>query len=59
MEKKELTVKEILEKKDVKDVFKLGLNNVLKALENEDYELINEVDDNNNVINTFLEKVEK
>lgn len=41
MEKKELTVKEILEKKDVKDVFKLGLNNVLKALENEDYELIN------------------
>lgn len=59
MEKKELTVKEILGKKDVKDVFKLGLNNVLKALENEDYELINEVDDNNNVINTFLEKVEK
>ena len=41
MEKKELTVKEILEKKDVKDVFKLGLNNDLKALENEDYELIN------------------
>lgn len=58
MEKKELTVKEILKNNNVKDVLKLGINNVLEAFDNEGYDLIAETDENNNITNVYLEKVE-
>lgn len=58
MEKKELTVKEILKNNNVKDVLKLGIDKVLEAFDNEGYDLITETDENNNITNVYLEKVE-
>jgi len=58
MEKKELTVEEILKNNNVKDVLKLGINKVLEAFDNEGYDLIAETDENNNITNVYLGKVE-
>lgn len=58
MEKKELTVEEILKNNNVKDVFKLGINKVLETFDNEGYDLITETDENNNITNVYVGKVE-
>ena len=59
MEKKELTVEEILKNKNVKDVLKLGINKVLETFDNEGYDLITEIDENNNITNVYVGKVEE
>lgn len=59
MEKKELTVEEILKNNNVKDVLKLGINKVLEAFDNEGYDLITETDENNNITNVYVGKVEE
>ena len=59
MEKKEITVEEILKNNNVKDVLKLGINKVLEAFDNEGYDLITETDENNNITNVYVGKVEE